>query len=762
MNEQFHETNKRQISALEGFPLLGFISGSIRNNAMPSLRMRTGWLICTLFLFEAVGFTYALKRPPSHGVTRGFTVVEHWHGAHTLTAFLCSAAVARPFVTTSGQRLRVVLYARYSTDEQSPRSIEDQFAKCRQFVGAQGIHDFGEVLLSDAGISGERRDRPGINEVWRLIESGGCDLVVAEDGARLYRHATLAMGLLESAVDAGVRVIAINDHLDTALDNWRFNAFFSSFKSEISNRDTASRIIRAMDGLWRDGFAVGALRPGYIRIPSHPATEREPARGPFRDAKDERWTPVISNAFEMAARGDPLWSIAEYLDGQSFPKSSRSTMSKWTDETVRTLLRNTIYSGVETFRTSHNVKKYRTGRSVQIPTSPEKILHREMPHLAHVPKWLQAQAITAMEKRARDRNANGPRGKALTGIPRDSRGPLSQHFFCGICNAKMYCETTRYTCADSRRRPTRNRQSNVPCWNRCKPLPAIVHEKLSRAILGEILHSQSCIEAILECLPNFLQETDRVRSKQVRELQTNEADVLRRCDRLRTEIEEGRGSTTLSDGLRQRESELQTIRFDLERLMAESSSAMVLPTKHEVFQVFKEQFPNALNSMDRASGPVLRRLISPIQAFPYQQFDAGNVGLRAYFTLHLLELLPEQWRNLLAKGQHCESLSVDLKCLEVPMVVNLFDVPQRIQYAKRAGELRGEGRSIAQIAAMLEISERVVERALETYRRMSAQHIDDPYIRMTEPPKLLGRWKPQGNHRRGESSATEILEIAPA
>src|SRR5262249_48136460 len=157
------------------------------------------------------------------------------------------------------------------------------------------------------------------------------------------------------------RVIAINDRLDTASGDWRLNAFFSSFRSEIANRDTAARIIRAMDGLWRDGYAVGALRPGYIRTPTQPATEREPARGPFTDAKDERWTPVIYEAFEMAARGDPLWSIAEYLDSKSFPKGPAGRLGVWTDDTVRRLILNPIYSGTEEFRRSRNVKKYRTG-----------------------------------------------------------------------------------------------------------------------------------------------------------------------------------------------------------------------------------------------------------------------------------------------------------------------------------------------------------------------------------------------------------------
>ncbi len=673
---------------------------------------------------------------------------------------LGSAALASPFVSTSGRRLRVVLYARYSTDEQSPRSIEDQFAKCRRYLSAHGIDDFDEILCSDAGISGEQLDRPGINEVRRLIGSGGCDLVVAEDGARLYRQSTMAMGLLETAADAGIRMIAINDHLDTESAEWRLNAFFSSFKSEMSNRDTASRIIRAMDGLWRDGFAVGALRPGYIRIPSHPATEREPARGPFRDVKDERWTPVIHEAFEMAARGDPLWSIAEYLDSQSFPKSSRSTLSKWTDEPVRTLLRNTIYSGVETFRSFHNVKKYKTGRSVQTPTPPDEVLHRDMPHLAHVPRWLQARAIAELAKRSVHRRPDRIGKTPLTGIPRDSRGPLSLHFFCGICGGKMYREGILYTCADSRRRPTMNRKTNERCWNRCKPHPKIVHAQLSKAILSEILSSRGCIEAVIENLPHFLKEGDRARSKQLRELREKEANVIQRCNRLRDAVEEGSGSSTLMAGLNQREAELDSIRFELTRLSAEFPSAMRLPTREEVLRLIDEEAANVLGTMDRTAGPLLRRLISPIRAFPCKQFDSGNVGLRAFFTLHLVELLPEQWRDLFLKDRLPENSGIDLRCLEVPMVVDLFKVPQRIQYARQAAALQLHGMNCAQIAGALNVSSRVVERALETWRRMTAQNIEDPYTLLAEPPLPFGKWRRNDEGRKVKRPDSEAADKA--
>ena len=37
--------------------------------------------------------------------------------------------------------LRCALYARYSSDQQRPASIEDQFRVCRERAGARGVED---------------------------------------------------------------------------------------------------------------------------------------------------------------------------------------------------------------------------------------------------------------------------------------------------------------------------------------------------------------------------------------------------------------------------------------------------------------------------------------------------------------------------------------------------------------------------------------------------------------------------------------------
>jgi len=56
---------------------------------------------------------------------------------------------------------RCAAYARYSSDRQSPTSIEDQLRRCREFASTQGWEVLPEHIYTDEELSGGGADRPG-------------------------------------------------------------------------------------------------------------------------------------------------------------------------------------------------------------------------------------------------------------------------------------------------------------------------------------------------------------------------------------------------------------------------------------------------------------------------------------------------------------------------------------------------------------------------------------------------------------------------
>jgi site-specific DNA recombinase len=61
--------------------------------------------------------------------------------------------------------LRCAAYARYSSDLQSPRSIEDQLRICREYAHSRGFTFLEEHVYADEALSGVGADRPGLGRL---------------------------------------------------------------------------------------------------------------------------------------------------------------------------------------------------------------------------------------------------------------------------------------------------------------------------------------------------------------------------------------------------------------------------------------------------------------------------------------------------------------------------------------------------------------------------------------------------------------------
>src|SRR5262249_2582277 len=155
-------------------------------------------------------------------------------------------------------------------------------AFCKELLVGFGVANAEIDVITDPEMSGELVSRPGINRVRTGVISRQWDLILVEDSSRLFRHETACGELIETAVDNGIRVLAINDNVDTGTEgDWEEPLHEAMRHHARSNRFTAMRIKRKLDGLWRIGAAIGLLRPGYKRRPTRPATEHQAEEGPF-------------------------------------------------------------------------------------------------------------------------------------------------------------------------------------------------------------------------------------------------------------------------------------------------------------------------------------------------------------------------------------------------------------------------------------------------------------------------------------------------
>lgn len=111
--------------------------------------------------------------------------------------------------------MRAAIYARYSSENQRPESIEDQVSACRKLAATQSYVIADEHIYSDMAASGARKDRPGLTALLAAAEQRCFEVVLVDDLSRLARDNLLMLSVLAELRFQGVRIVSVADGLDS-------------------------------------------------------------------------------------------------------------------------------------------------------------------------------------------------------------------------------------------------------------------------------------------------------------------------------------------------------------------------------------------------------------------------------------------------------------------------------------------------------------------------------------------------------------------
>ena len=643
----------------------------------------------------------------------------------------------QPIQMAFGRPTKALIQARYSTEEQRQTSTEDQIANCRRFLADNLPRDveLDQLVIEvirEPEVSGELLNRPGINEVWEGIESKRWDLIVSEESSRLYRHMTFAHQLFNTAVDAGIRILCPTDYIDTTDEDWPERLSSSQSQHSRANYYNRSRIKRAQQGLWERGAAVGALKVGYRRRPSKPATTSAAAEGPYFDEVDAEQAAVIREVFDRVAGGEPLWAVAEWLTSIKFSKGCHGQKPEWYARNVIELIRRLDYRGEQTFRKKISKQQLTTGRSKLVRNSPEAVLTRQAPHLRIVSDHVWYEANAAIDRRRSRLAVPSGADHPLTGKARDSRGLLATIFVCGICGGPMHGEGRNeggYRCA---------RAKNYECWNRTTCVRAQVQEAVVNAVVRAVMSLADCREQLVARVLEMHASGGDLAASQ-RALQSEESKLSGSIANLCLAIEKGGdGMESLVERLVTRERDLKVVRSRLAELASRTQDRKPPPTADDVLRHL-ESLQAGLVAGDRRAGVILRQLLGgPIRAIPHQQFRSNKVVLRAEFDLVLAQSLPAVVAESIASDPDT-ALSEPL-LVRQQILVDLFTPSALPLHAVEAHELAETGLSLVKVGAAIGMSKRQAHLCSQLGAKMAAAGVKDPFVRLTERPEKVSRW----------------------
>ena len=152
---------------------------------------------------------------------------------------------------------KVALYARYSTDNQSVVSIEDQFRICREHAGRerwQVIDTYHDAAISGASVI----LRPGVQSLLQDAQRGKFDIVLAEALDRVSRDQADVATLFKHRRFAGVQIVTLAEGEISELHVGLKGTMNAMYLSELADKTR-----RGLGGRIENGKAVGGLSTGY-------------------------------------------------------------------------------------------------------------------------------------------------------------------------------------------------------------------------------------------------------------------------------------------------------------------------------------------------------------------------------------------------------------------------------------------------------------------------------------------------------------------
>ncbi len=342
-----------------------------------------------------------------------------------------------------------LLYERLSRDDElqgESFSIQNQKTMLEDYAQRNGFPRFRHY--TDDGVSGTRFDRPGFMAMMEEVENGNVEAIIVKDMSRLGRDYLKVGQVMEILRQRGVRLIAINDNVDSANGDNDFTPFLN-IMYEFYARDTSRKIRSVFKAKGMSGkHLTGHVAYGYLW-----------------DEKREHWllddeaAAVVRRIFAMTLEGYGPFQIASRLTadkiempavhmarhGEGLHKSQKiKDPYVWSTSTVVNILKRREYLGhTVNFKTR---KHFKDKKSHYVDESEWTIFENTHEAIIDQETFDNVQRIRGNSRRY-------PNGYG-------EAAPLTGLLYCADCGGKMYVHRTnngkrisQYTCGQYSKSP---------------------------------------------------------------------------------------------------------------------------------------------------------------------------------------------------------------------------------------------------------------------------------------------------------------------
>ncbi|MFQ3104522.1 DUF4368 domain-containing protein [Streptococcus pyogenes] len=422
------------------------------------------------------------------------------------------------------------LYERLSRDDElegESNSIVNQKKILEEYASKNNLTNI--IHFTDDGISGTQFDRPGFMDMMNGVNTGNIGCIIVKDMSRLGRDYLKVGQCMEILRQKGVRLIAINDNVDSFYREDDFTPF-RNIMNEWYARDTSRKIQSTFRSKGESGKHTASTPPyGYIK------DEKDKDKW----IVDEKAAQIVRRIFNLTMDGAGPYKIAKILEADKIdiPAYHQQKMGyglhqsknfeypyRWCSSTIASILKKKEYLGhTVNFKTR---KHFKDKKSKYV--SEDKWLIFENTHEAIIDQetFDNVQRIRGNVKRYPD---GWGEYHPLTGL-----------MYCADCGSKMYVHRTNnyknipyYVCSNYKK---------VPCGTLCPSAHRIKAEVVLNLIQETLKDIKNYLdednEAFIHSIQNEMEEKEKAHIEKKKIRLTESQNRLQELERLMCRIYE--------------------------------------------------------------------------------------------------------------------------------------------------------------------------------------------------------------------------------
>ena len=498
------------------------------------------------------------------------------------------------------------IYARYSSDQQQDRSIEDQIALTQAYCERKG-YQVASVFADRAKSGASAIDRLDYKRMIAAAAAGNCDVIVAEDLDRLSRNQADIAHLHERMTFAGVAIETVADGLVNEMHvglKGTMNALFL--------KNLALKVHRGMAGVVREGRHAGGLAYGYRPIKGDPGC----LEVVVEEAK------IVRRIFLDYIAGKPARMIAAELnaEGVSPPRKSfwRASTISGHGKRKTGILQNELYCGRLVWNRVRMVKNPDTGKRISRVRPETEWQRRDVPHLRIIDVEVFDQAQHVRRQRTHDTHWRARPKHLFSGLLR-----------CGCCGAGMS------------KKDSKAARPRVECSRRheagnCENRHSYYLDSIERIVVGglrEQLGSEEAVKYFIKCYNDERQRKAGAGGDKRRTIAAKLAEAERQLERAVGAIIAGRiteeEAATHMPALRRRRAELseELAVIDGGAKLITLRPAAVELYRHRLLRLEKAVNAGLANGQDETA-KTIRSMIETVTVMPTPAGEMPGVIVR--------------------------------------------------------------------------------------------------------------------------------------